>query len=162
MSVEIRHATSASDIEIVHRLFEDYAQWIQIDLSFQNFGEELKQLPGEYAPPTGVLLVAFADEAPAGCIAVRRLDEQSCEMKRLFVRDGCRGLGLGGQLARRAIDWARGAGYPRMRLDTLPSMGEAQKLYARLGFVETPAYRFNPVEGARFMSLDLRDPAPSR
>jgi carbonic anhydrase len=161
VSPEIRPATSEPDFAVVRRLFEDYAGWIRIDLSFQNFAEELRLLPGEYAPPSGALFVAFADEAPAGCIAVRRFDEQRCEMKRLFVKDAYRGLGLGGQLAKRAIEWARGAGYPKMLLDTLPSMGEAQKLYARLGFVEIPAYRFNPVAGARYMSLDLQSKASS-
>ena len=141
------------------RLFEEYAAWIAVDLSFQNFAEEKAGLPGAYAPPSGALLLAWSGGSPAGCVAVRRIDDRDCEMKRLFVRDAFRGLGAGEQLARAAIEWARGAAYRRMLLDTLPSMGAAHKLYERLGFKEIPAYRFNPVEGTRFLALPLR-PGP--
>lgn len=155
-TVAIRHAASESDIAVAKRLFEEYAAWIAIDLSFQNFAE-LRRLPGDYAPPEGALFLAWADARPAGCVAVRRIDDHDCEMKRLYVRDAFRGLSAGEQLAREAIDWARAKGYRRMLLDTLPSMRAAHRLYERLGFVETPAYRLNPVEGARFMALDLND-----
>ena len=155
--VAIRHATSAGDIAVAKRLFEEYAAWIAIDLSFQNFAEELRRLPGDYAPPRGALFLAWADARPAGCVAVRRIDDDTCEMKRLYVRDSFRGLSAGEQLAREAIEWARAASYRRMLLDTLPSMRAAHRLYERLGFRETPAYRFNPVEGARFMALELDD-----
>ena len=151
----IRHATGESDIAVARRLFEEYAAWIAIDLSFQNFAEELKLLPGEYAPPGGALLLGWAEARPAGCVAVRRIDEETCEMKRLYVRDSFRGLSAGERLAHEAIAWARAADYRRMLLDTLPSMRSAHRLYERLGFMEIPAYRFNPVEGARFMALDL-------
>jgi ribosomal protein S18 acetylase RimI-like enzyme len=153
----IRHARGESDIAVARRLFEEYAAWIAIDLSFQNFAEELRLLPGEYAPPQGALFLGWADARPAGCIAVRRIDDDDCEMKRLYVRDACRGVSAGEQLAREAIEWARAAGYRQMRLDTLPAMRAAHKLYERLGFVETPAYRFNPVEGTRFLALSLGD-----
>lgn len=143
------------DFDEVARLFEDYAVWIGIDLSFQNFAEELKGLPGAYAPPSGVLLLGRVEGIAAGCVAVRRLSDEDAEMKRLFVRDAFRGLGLGERLARRAILWARRAAYHRLLLDTLPSMSAAHQLYRRLGFKETQAYRFNPVEGARFMTLNL-------
>ena len=156
-TVAIRHAKSESDIAVAKGLFEEYAAWIAIDLSFQNFADELKRLPGDYAPPDGALLVAWANARPAGCVAVRRIDDHDCEMKRLYVRDAFRGLSAGERLAREAIEWARGAGYARMLLDTLPSMRSAHRLYERLGFAETPAYRFNPVEGARFMALALRN-----
>ena len=151
----IRHATGESDIAVARRLFEEYAAWIAIDLSFQNFAEELKLLPGEYAPPGGALLLAWAEARPAGCVAVRRIDEETCEMKRLYVRDSFRGLSAGERLAHEAIAWARAADYRRMLLDTLPSMRSAHRLYERLGFMEIPAYRFNPVEGARFMALEF-------
>ena len=154
-AVRIRQATGGRAIEQVTRLFEDYAKWIGIDLSFQNFDEELRSLPGEYQPPTGVLLLCRVDAEPAGCVAVRRLNQEDCEMKRLFVRDGFRGHGCGERLARRAIQWAGRAGYRRLLLDTLPSMGAAHRLYEQLGFKETPPYRFNPVQGARYMALDL-------
>jgi GNAT superfamily N-acetyltransferase len=102
-----------------------------------------------------VLLLAEDEGEPSGCVAVRRWDTTTCEMKRLYVRDRWRGRGLGEELARAAIEWSRGAGYARMRLDTLPAMAGAQRLYARLGFREIPPYRFNPVPGARFMELPL-------
>jgi ribosomal protein S18 acetylase RimI-like enzyme len=153
----IRQARGESDIAVARRLFEEYAEWVAIDLSFQNFAEELRLLPGEYAPPKGALFLAWADARPAGCVAVRRIDDDDCEMKRLYVRDSFRGVSAGERLAREAIEWARAAGYRQMRLDTLPSMRSAHKLYERLGFVETPAYRFNPVEGTRFLALTLRD-----
>ncbi len=152
---EIRPASGPTDIEETRRLFEEYSRWIGIDLSFQNFAEELQNLPGDYAPPGGVLLLARSERAVAGCIAVRRIDGSTCEMKRLFVRDGYRGKGGGEALAHAAVNWARDAGYARMLLDTLPSMGAAHRLYERLGFKETEAYRFNPVKGARYMAIDL-------
>jgi carbonic anhydrase len=154
---EIRPASTKSDIVEVRRLLEDYAAWIAIDLSFQNFAEEMNGLPGEYAPPSGALFIGWTDERPAGCVAVRRIDDQDCEMKRLFVREATRGGGGGEQLARRAIAWARGRGYRRMLLDTLPSMSTAHRLYERLGFTQIPAYRFNPVPGAQFMALVLNE-----
>jgi len=153
----IRRATGESDIAVARRLFEDYAAWIAIDLSFQNFAEELRGLPGEYTPPGGALLLAWAEARPAGCIAVRRIDDRDCEMKRLYVRDAFRGLSAGERLAREAMEWARAAGYQRMLLDTLPSMRAAHKLYERLGFIEIPSYRFNPVPGTRFMARSLQD-----
>jgi GNAT superfamily N-acetyltransferase len=155
--LSIRPAGGASDIAVARKLFEEYAAWIAIDLSFQNFEEELKGLPGEYAPPGGALFLAWVNAKPAGGVAVRRIDDGDCEMKRLYVRDSFRGLSAGERLAREAIEWARAAGYRRMLLDTLPSMRSAHRLYERLGFLEVPAYRFNPVEGARFMALALRD-----
>ena len=155
MAPTIRRAVRRRDLDEVARLFEDYAVWIGIDLSFQNFAEELKGLPGAYAPPSGVLLLCRVDGKAAGCVAVRRITDEDAEMKRLFVRDSLRGLGCGERLARRAIRWAQRAGYHRVLLDTLPSMSAAHQLYQRLGFQETSAYRFNPVKGARFMTLNL-------
>ena len=153
--IAIRRSAGESDIAVARKLFEEYAAWIAIDLSFQNFAEELRLLPGEYAPPPGALFLAWADAKPAGCVAVRRIDDDTCEMKRLYVRDAFRGLSVGERLAREAIEWARAAGYGKILLDTLPSMRSAHRLYERLGFLEVPAYRFNPVEGARFMAVEL-------
>ena len=143
------------ELEAVRALFREYAEWVGIDLSFQHFHDELSGLPGDYIEPGGVLLLAEDAGEPAGCIAVRRWDAEACEMKRLFVRGRWRGHGLGEDLARAAIEWSRRAGYARMRLDTLPNMAGAQRLYVRLGFREIPPYRFNPVPGARFMELAL-------
>ena len=152
-------ADSAPLIEAAREIFLDYARSLSVDLCFQNFEAELATLPGDYAPPEGRLLLAWVDHELAGCGALRGLADtdyaNACEMKRLYVRDAFRGLNAGERLAREAIEWARAASYRRMLLDTLPSMRSAHRLYERLGFVEIPAYRFNPVEGTRFMALEL-------
>ena len=137
----------AGDVELVRRLFREYADVIGVDLSFQGFEEEVAALPAGY----DVLLVADGD----GCVGVRPFEDGVCEMKRLYVRQPARGTGLGRELAVAAIEHARSLGYARMRLDTLPSMGAAQALYESLGFVEIEPYRHNPVAGSRFMELRL-------
>ncbi len=147
--------TSGPDLDEVRDLFQEYAEWVAVDLSFQGFAEELRDLPGQYVEPGGVLLLCRVDGGAAGCIAVRAWEGRTCEMKRLYVRSTYRGRGCGVFLAERAIEWAGKAGYTRMVLDTLPSMGTAQQLYERLGFRDIPPYRFNPVPGARFMALEL-------
>lgn len=132
-------------------MLREYEAWLEVDLCFQNFEKELAGLPGDYAPPCGRLLIAEG----AGCVALRPLDDAACEMKRLFVRPAYRGSALGKALVVRAIEEARGIGYSRVRLDTLPQMGGAQRLYEALGFRDIGAYRENPVVGARFMELEL-------
>lgn len=139
----------------VRALFREYADSLGVDLCFQNFEKELADLPGDYAPPTGRLLVAMDETQLAGCAALRRVDDQVCEMKRLYVRPTYRGAGLGRKLAEAVIAAARDVGYGKMRLDTLPSMKEAIKLYHSLGFAEISSYRFNPVEGVKYMELEL-------
>jgi len=142
----------------VRTLFQEYAASLPVDLSFQDFAVELANLPGEYAPPRGVLLLGSVDGARAGCVAVRAHDDRTCEMKRLYVRANFTRQGMGRALAERAIDWARREGYVRMLLDTLPSMVAAQHLYVGLGFRDIAPYRFNPVPGARYMELRLEKP----
>ena len=142
-------------LDEVRRLFQEYADSLGVDLSFQDFARELATLPGEYAPPDGTLLLALTGGAVAGCVGVRRADANRCEMKRLFVRPQFQGTGCGRQLAERAIDWAGAAGYRQMLLDTLPTMTGAQRMYERLGFSDVPAYRFNPIAGTRFMARAL-------
>ena len=152
-SPAIEHA-SPEEIEAVRRLFGEYQESLGVDLCFQGFDRELAELPGDYVSPGGCLLVAQRDEIVA-CVALRRLDPETCEMKRLYVRPTQRGLGLGRALADAVIDEARRMGYRRMRLDTLPSMTEAAALYERLGFKEIEPYTANPVPGARFLQLAL-------
>lgn len=153
---EIIQARSAGDIDHARELFREYAAWVEIDLCFQNFEKELAELPGYYVPPDGRLLLAFQNGQLAGCVALRKLGEGICEMKRLFVRDAFRGQGLGRHLIATVIRAAREIGYERMRLDTLPpKMNDAIKLYRSFGFREIEPYYDNPVPGAKFMELNL-------
>lgn len=137
-------------------LLLEYVDSLGVDLSFQNFGKELSDFPLSYLPPAGALLIARCDGQLAGSIALRRFDEVCCEMKRLYVRENFRGLGVGGALAGAIIDTAKSMGYQRMRLDTLPGMDGAQRLYRSLGFKEIPAYYENPIAGTKYLELDLR------
>jgi len=146
----IRQANS-DDLDEIRAMLREYAAWLEVDLCFQNFEGELAGLPGEYQPPRGRLLIA----EQAGCVALRPLDEEICEMKRLFVRPEHRGSGLGRQLVHALIGEARSIGYRHMRLDTMPKMAGAQGLYASLGFRDIAAYRYNPEPGARFLELEL-------
>lgn len=153
--IEIGEALDPAAIAHARILLQEYQEALGIDLGFQCFAAELETLPGDYAPPRGRLLLARDDDAVAGCVAMRPLTGETCEMKRLYVRPRFRTGGLGRQLAERVIAEARSAGYRRMFLDTLPMMTGAQRLYESLGFKDVPAYRHNPIEGTRFLGLDL-------
>ena len=149
--------TSGDDarVEQAKTLLLEYAQTLGVDLSFQNFERELADFPSSYLPPDGALLIATHDARLAGSIAMRRLDRQVCEMKRLYVRPEFRGLRIGRVLADAIIEIARGVGYRHMRLDTLPGMARAQRLYRELGFREIAPYYFNPVPGTKYLELTL-------
>jgi ribosomal protein S18 acetylase RimI-like enzyme len=150
-------AQTQEQIQQARGLFKEYAGWLEIDLCFQSFEQELAELPGDYIPPTGCLLLAFDDDQIAGCIALRRFDERTCEMKRLFVRAQFRGKDFGRQLIDAIIRAAKQIGYEHMRLDTLPpKMDDAIRLYRSYGFEEIDPYYNNPVPGALFMELNLR------
>ena len=155
MDVEIREARPR-ELDAVRALVEEYIRSLGIDLSFQEVDAERADLATAYAPPRARILVAVAGGALAGCVALRPLDDRDCEMKRLYVGPEHRGTGLGKRLAVAIIDKARELGYARIRIDTLPQMRTARKLYAELGFREIAPYRFNPVPGTAFMELELR------
>lgn len=158
--VRIRQAATAADTEEARRLFRAYARFLEIDLCFQGFEEELAGLPGAYAPPAGRLLLAEVGDDVVGCVALRPLSPQMCEMKRMWVEPGFAGRGIGRALAERIVAEARAIGYRAMRLDTFPErLRAAQHLYHTIGFVEVPDYYHNPHEGVRMYELDLRAPA---
>lgn len=155
-TLDVIQATSPEQIEEARALFLEYANSLSFDLCFQSFDEELKNLPGAYAAPSGRLLLALSRERTAGCVALRKLEDHACEMKRLYVRPAYRGLGLGKKLVERLIADAREIGYTGIRLDTIgSSMKDAVELYRRMGFREIAPYRENPVPGALYMELCL-------
>ena len=157
-TVTIDAAAGAADMAIVHGLFIEYADWLDFDLCFQGFDQELATLPGTYAPPEGGLWLARVGGAPAGVVGLRPLDPGICELKRLWVRSAFRGRDLGRRLTETAILAARAAGYRVMRLDTIGGlMREARGLYESLGFREAAPYYRNPHPGADYMELDLQD-----
>lgn len=150
-------AESPAQIEEARRLFIEYSEWLGLNLCFQNFEQELTELPGSYAPASGRLFLAVFDEKIAGCIGLRKIGERTCEMKRLYVRPEFRGHGIGKMMASKLIEEARLIGYERMWLDTLPAqMNEAIKMYRALGFHEIEPYYHNPLAGALFMELILK------
>ena len=140
--MRILQARWPRQIETARQLFEEYQAGLLLDLSFQGFQAELQGLPGQYAPPDGLLLIAYQGGVGVGCVALRSLEPGVCEMKRLYLRPEARGTGAGRRLADRVIR-------------ELPTMLGAQALYRSLGFVEVPAYRYNPVVGTLYMGLDL-------
>jgi putative acetyltransferase len=150
---------SEPHLTLVRALFREYADSLGVDLSFQDFERELATLPGHYAPPRGRIVLAYAGDEAAGCIAMRPLAGDTCEMKRLWVRRDFRGAGLGEHLSRALMKLARAAGYRAMRLDTLASMQSAQRLYRALGFREIPAYYANPLPGTVYMERRLDEDA---
>ena len=154
-ALRIAEAREPHDFASARELFEEYAASLGLDLGFQGFEEELATLPGSYAPPDGRLLLARYGNEIAGCVALRRLEQEVCEMKRLYVRPAFRRLGVGRMLAGEITREARIAGYQRMRLDTLPTMASALALYRQLGFREIRPYGSNPVKGTFFLELQL-------
>jgi len=155
MMIEIRPVERPGELLVARQLFLDYAAALGVDLCFQNFEAELASLPGNYAPPLGRLMLAWWSSEPAGCVALRPIDGEICEMKRLYVKPPFRGRHLGRYLAERICSEARDAGYMNICLDTLPNMSSAIHLYATLGFKPIDPYVYNPIEGAMFLGLSL-------
>jgi len=152
----IAQAESPSHVAQVRELFLEYASSLGFSLCFQGFDKELAGLPGKYAPPDGRLFLARYGEEAAGCVALRKLEPEIAEMKRLYLRDKFRGRGLGRILAELIIAEARAMGYRKIRLDTVgPKMQDAVALYGKLGFKEIAPYRSNPIDGAMYMELSL-------
>ncbi len=159
--MKILQAQTADDIETVRALFREYERFLEVDLCFQGFAEELATLPGRYAPPQGRLLLAWAGEQAAGCVALRPLENGVCEMKRLFIRSAYRGQGLGLMLAQRIIHEAIAVGYTVMRLDTLDTLERAMRIYENLGFQRCAPYYANPLPGVVYWQRALSKPAPA-
>lgn len=140
----------------IKQLFIEYVQSLNVDLAFQDFETELNTLPGKYAPTEGTLILALVDKKAAGCIALRKITDDVCEMKRLYVRDNYRKMGIGRRLIDMVIEKAKELDYHYIRLDTLPTMKKAQELYSALGFYDIEPYVYNPIAGTRFMELKLK------
>lgn len=144
--IAIEKISSEQDLEDVKQLFREYANFLQVDLCFQGFEAELAKLPAKYAEPEGSIFLAKVNGQPAGCIALWKLEEGVCEMKRLFVKPEFQGLGLGKQLVNILLEEAKNKGYIKMKLDTLRRLQSANYLYKSLDFIETLPYNFNPEE----------------
>ncbi len=157
---ELIQTCSQEDLAQIAELFREYAAWLGIDSCYGHIEKEVADLPGQYGPPEGCLLLAKQDNYIAGCVALRKIDDGICEMKRLHVRPPFRGRGVGRALATAIIAEARRMSYQRMRLDTIADrMKEAVSLYRSLGFQDIEAYNTHPQECTTFMELDLRDQA---
>lgn len=148
-------AKNENDFETARGLFREYAESLGVDLCFQNFSGELETIAQQYNLPLGGLYLAFFDGLPAGCAGVRRLDDKTAELKRMFVKDEYRGHKIGVKLLELAIGLAKQLGYSKLKLDTLQDMVKAQQLYRSFGFYEIPAYRFNPLNGTIYMEKEL-------
>lgn len=155
--IEYLLANSPAEFEAAAQLFREYAKWLNIDLCFQGFEEELGKLDQMYAAPTGGLLLCRDTDTGlyAGCVGVRRIDHESAELKRMYLRDDFRGRGIGKSLLDRSLALAATLGYQRVRLDTLKHMTPAISLYRQAGFYEIPPYYHNPESGALYFEKML-------
>ncbi len=155
--IEIKHLNSQETINLAKELLIEYEEAVGVDLSFQNFREEVSGLPGKYGPSEGAFLLAFIGGQLAGCVALRKNMDKICEMKRLYVRKEYRQHKIGGLLVKEIIEEAKKLGYDKLRLDTLPTMKAAQRLYEKFGFKDIEPYIYHPMEGTRYMELELKE-----
>ena len=153
--VEIRAATTDDDYRLVSGLFREYLESLPFEIDFQDVDADIERPASMYAPPDGCAFLGAVDGDYVGVVGVRRFDEASCELKRMYVRPSSRGTGLGRALAEAAITAARELGYRQMFLDTIEDMRAANALYESLGFLQIPAYRHNPLPGDRYFALEL-------
>lgn len=153
--IDLVKVKTDEQLDNIRELFKEYEESLGFDLHFQDFNEEYAGLPGEYAPPDGCLLLALYKDLVAGCVALRKMQEGICELKRMYVRPQYRRKGIGRAMVQEIIAQARAIGYSRVRLDTINTMKEAIVLYRSLGFKEIKAYRYNPIDGANYMELIL-------
>lgn len=151
----IVRAETAEQLEWIRRLIEEYVASLPVDVSYEHVPDELSRLPGEYAPPRGELLLALVDGRPAGCVGLRPLEGDTCEMKRVYLRPEWRRRGIGRAMAEAIVQAARRIGYRKMRLDTIPSLKPAIALYRSMGFRVIAPYRVIPTSSAFFMELKL-------
>ena len=154
--IELIGAQSDKEFDIAIQLFKEYSLQIGIDLSFQNFDKELIEIKQQYSRPNGIIIIAYGnDKNPMGCFGIRKFTESICELKRMYLKKEFRGLGFGQQLLTKAIEVGRELNYKAMRLDTLPNMTSAIRLYKKVGFCEINPYRFNPIEGTKYFEIQL-------
>jgi ribosomal protein S18 acetylase RimI-like enzyme len=154
MGLIIMQANREEDFDLARKLLLAYSADIGVDLGFQDFEKELEELSTLYAKPNGAFVLAFFDHSLIGCFGIRKIDDKTCELKRMYLSKELRGRGLGEKLLLKALEIARLSGYQHMRLDTLPSMQSAFGLYQKLGFREIEPYRFNPIAGSKFLEVD--------
>ena len=154
--LKFKEASDRKDYKLAADLFREYAAKLAVDLDFQDFNGELAQIDQIYGKPAGILFLAYEKADALGCFGIRKLEEGICELKRMYLREEARGRGYGKELLSFAMSQARKLGYKKMRLDTLPDMQQAIRLYEKLGFYEIPAYRYNPVKGTRYLEIKLR------
>jgi len=154
--IHTQEATSTEAYKIAIKLIKEYVSQLGVDLSFQNFHQEIQNIEQQYARPKGVMIIVYTDKEKAiGCFGIRAFEGVICELKRMYLKKEYRGLGLGKELLAKSIELGKALGYKKMRLDTLPSMQAAIGLYKSMGFYEIPAYRFNPIEGTKYFEIVL-------
>lgn len=154
--IELIEVKSNEGYELAKELFKEYSSKIGVDLSFQNFEQELLNIKSQYARPKGIIYIAYNNkEESIGCFGIRAFDDSVCELKRMYLKNAYRGLGIGKKLLEKSIEVAKELDYQKMRLDTLPTMHSAISLYEKMGFYEIDPYRFNPIEGTKYFEIAL-------